>query len=75
MAYDTTSPVPKQSCSKKLNIVPFVLMTITSQLLHVTSYDMVYLPRFLHFLYFSQLKTLQILPQNKHRSVIEKLVI
>ena len=27
MAYDTTSSVPKQSCSKKSNIVPFVLMT------------------------------------------------
>ena len=26
MAYDTTSPVPEQSCSEKLNIVPFVLM-------------------------------------------------
>ena len=26
LAYDTTSPVPKQSCSKKLNIVQFVLM-------------------------------------------------
>ena len=26
LAYDTTSPVPKQSCSKKLNIVSFVPM-------------------------------------------------
>ena len=26
-SYDTTSPVPKQSCLKKLIIVPFVLMT------------------------------------------------
>ena len=26
VTYDTTSPVPKQSCSKKSNIVPFVLM-------------------------------------------------
>ena len=42
-----------------------------SQLLDVTSYNMVYLPRFIYFLYFSHLKTLQILPQNKHKSVIE----
>ena len=26
MAYDSSSPVAKQSCSKELNIVPFVLM-------------------------------------------------
>ena len=26
LAYDTASPVPKQSCLKKLNTVPFVLM-------------------------------------------------
>ena len=26
LAYDTTSPVPKQTCSKSLNIVQFVLM-------------------------------------------------
>ena len=74
VAYDTTSLVPKQFCSKKLNIVPFVLMIITSQLLHVTSY-MVYLPNFIYFLYFSQLKAFQILPQNKHYlSVIEIVV-
>ena len=26
VAYDTTSPVPKHYCSKKSNIVPFMLM-------------------------------------------------
>ena len=26
LTYDTTSPGPKQSCLKKLNIVPFMLM-------------------------------------------------
>ena len=36
LAYDTTSPVPEQSCLKKLNIVPFVLRIITGQLLHAT---------------------------------------
>ena len=42
---------------------------------HVTSYSMVYLPRFIYFLHFSQLKAVQILPQNKHKSVIEAVVI
>ena len=48
---------------------------MTSQLLHVTSYNKVYLARFIYFIYFSHLKVLQILPQKKHKSVIETVVI
>ena len=40
IAYDTTSPVPKQSCSEKLNIVPFGL--IISEKTVITCYLLQY---------------------------------
>ena len=61
---------------EKLNIAPFVLIINDKPVLHVTSYNMVNLPRFIYFLYFSYLKALLILPQNKHnKSKIEIVVI
>ena len=71
VAYDTTSLVLKQLFSKKLSIVPFVLVINGKP---VTSYNMVYLLRFIYFIYFSDLKAFQILPQNKHKIATEAVV-
>ena len=71
MACDTASHVPKQSCSKKLNIAPFVLMTVIAR--YHQQYDIS--SSFHVFSFFSQLKAFQILPQSKQKSVTETVVI
>ena len=65
MAYDTTSPVPKQSCSKKLNIVPFMLMINHKPVLPSAIW---YIFLVSYSSCFSQLKALQIIPQKNNRS-------
>ena len=76
VAYDTTSPVPKQSCFKKSNIVPFVLMINHKPVntCHLLQFD-ISSSFHMFFFYFSQLKPLQILPQSKHKRVIETVLI
>ena len=75
VAYGTTSPVPKQPCSKNSYIVPFVLMINRKPVIacYLLQYDISSL--FHRFLNFCQLKALQILRQNKHKRVIETVVI
>ena len=50
VTYETTGPVPKQSCSKKLNIVAFVLMINPKPVIACYFNNIVYLPCFIYFL-------------------------
>ena len=62
--------------TKDCNLTPPLSFTIShKRVLHVTSYNILYLPRFIYFLCFSHLKAPQILPQNKYKRVIETVVI
>ena len=75
LTYDTTSPVPKQSCLKKLNIVPFMLMINDKPVIACYLLQYGISSSFHIFSLFLSHLVSQILPQNKYKNVIEAVVI
>ena len=75
MTYDTTLPVPKQSCWKKINIVPFALMINHKPVILLHAIPDLSSSLHMFSLFLSIKGSSKQLPQNKHRRVTETAVI